>query len=329
MLHAWEKYGLESAGKEFFERYDKKNRNPEREPPSFRDIVNGKMHFIAHIRDKKNEHDKVYSKLKKKFDDLIKEEDSIPKYTDNESLLPVIITEGHTDWKHLENAFKVLKLAGKYDDFEVDFWRYDHTAKFGDSVLKKYCKKQSHKSNNRKYICIFDRDTPEIVKEMGGQAGLNFRNWGNNVFSFCIPVPSHRKGYHNISIEMYYSDSEVNTVDSEKGTRLFFTNQIKETKESNLTTNVSEIKREVLTTPISENELNKKIFDYKVESIKNPNGVQLAHSKTRFASRIHSQHKDFVGFNLSEFEKVFDIIREISSENFTTASPTKSSSAIL
>jgi hypothetical protein len=55
----------------------------------------------------------------------------------------------------------------------------------------------------------------------------------------------------------------------------------------------------------------------------------LAHSKTRFASRIHSQHKDFVGFNLSEFEKVFDIIREISSENFTTASPTKSSSAIL
>jgi RNA-directed DNA polymerase len=50
MLHAWEKYGLSLAEVEFRQRYDKKNRNPNHPPPSFKRVLKGKLDFITMVR---------------------------------------------------------------------------------------------------------------------------------------------------------------------------------------------------------------------------------------------------------------------------------------
>lgn len=311
MLNAWETYGLEEAEREYYEKYDKKNRNPQRERPSFRRILTGKVHFIGYIRKRERLHDPLYNKLRTQLNKLAKDDDSIPKFTDpTNSVLPLVITEGHTDWKHLHAALAYFKSKGKFTNLELDFWKYEPNVKFGDSVLKAFCKKAIYQAKNRKYICIFDRDSPNVVKEMDGN-GSSFKDWGNSVYSFCIPVPSHRKGYLNISIEMYYSDDEVNRIDSETGKRLFFTNQIRESTEINLTTNKRVTQIEVLSNPIYEDEFNKKPFSDKADLIRDANGRLIAHSKTVFATRVYKSHKDFSNFNFVEFEKIFKIIQEI------------------
>jgi hypothetical protein len=65
---------------------------------------------------------------------------------------------------------------------------------------------------------VFDRDSPQVVKEVSGE-DKPFKHWGNNVYSFAIPLPSHRLHYENVSIEFYYSDAEIKTHDTE-GRRL-------------------------------------------------------------------------------------------------------------
>jgi RNA-directed DNA polymerase len=54
MLHAWEKYGFENAEKEFLKYHDHKNRAPFRPPPSFKQIVNGKLGFLGMVVGKDN-----------------------------------------------------------------------------------------------------------------------------------------------------------------------------------------------------------------------------------------------------------------------------------
>jgi S1-C subfamily serine protease len=50
MLHAWEKYGLPLAELEFRQRYDRKNRNPKIQPPSFQRVLKGKLDYLTMIR---------------------------------------------------------------------------------------------------------------------------------------------------------------------------------------------------------------------------------------------------------------------------------------
>ncbi|MCJ7508931.1 MAG: reverse transcriptase family protein [candidate division Zixibacteria bacterium] len=55
MLHAWEKYGVENAQKEFLNCYNhNKNRAPFRTPPLFKQIINGKLGFLGMVIGKNN-----------------------------------------------------------------------------------------------------------------------------------------------------------------------------------------------------------------------------------------------------------------------------------
>ncbi|MDD3236670.1 MAG: trypsin-like peptidase domain-containing protein [Candidatus Gastranaerophilales bacterium] len=83
MLHAWGKYGLQNAEKEYFLKYDKKQRNPDFEPPMFNNVVVGKIHFIKMIR---GDRDPIYRKLLNKYNTLIMR-DGITKKRYN--LLPI------------------------------------------------------------------------------------------------------------------------------------------------------------------------------------------------------------------------------------------------
>ena len=312
MLNAWDKYGLQNAQSEYYLKYDKKNRNPDGVVPEFRSIVTGKVHYLGYIRKKGKEHDKVYYKLSSKLKKLIKEEESIPIYEDSATNdCPLIITEGHTDWKHLKKALEKLKEKGLFENLELQFWEYGPTVNFGDTILEKFCLRESKKAKNRKYICLFDRDNPAITKKMV-HSNHGYKFWGNQVYSCCIPVPFHRKDYKNISIEFFYSDEDLKTKDSTTGKRLFFSNELEIRSVKNPTTNKNSTQIVVLPEANSKDEYQKKVFDNPVNLIVDGNNNKIAHSKSVFAANVLGSKNGFAKMDFSHFESIFSIIESIS-----------------
>lgn len=229
---------------------------------------------------------------------------------------PLVITEGKTDWKHLKHAIERLNVKGELTDLDFEFLEYENEIEMGDSHLKSLCIQTSKLKNSRKVICIFDSDNSKIVKDMDGSYGVSFKEWGNSVYSFCIPKPSHRGNYNNISIEFYYTDEEIKTIDPDTNKRLFFTNEIEEvmtkskTHKSNITSKIN-----ILESPKADEEYDKKIYCEDVELIQNEEGLSIAHSKNVFAEKILNKVENFNEFGVDEFKNVFKIIQKILNHN--------------
>ena len=75
----------------------------------------------------------------------------------------------------------------------------------GDTAAFNMLKEQSKINNSNKRIFIFDNDNENIVKDVSDD-NSNYKNWGNNVFSFVIPKPNIRENEDKISIEHYYPE---------------------------------------------------------------------------------------------------------------------------
>ena len=69
MIHAWEKFGIEAAGKEYFARYGAKPKKqaPESQAKAFRNVVYGQLAFVKMVR---GPADPVFLKLCRKLIDL-------------------------------------------------------------------------------------------------------------------------------------------------------------------------------------------------------------------------------------------------------------------
>ncbi|HUC83023.1 MAG TPA: hypothetical protein VMR70_19095, partial [Flavisolibacter sp.] len=150
----------------------------------------------------------------------------------------------------------------------------------------------------------FDRDVQSIVTdvESGGQP---FKNYGNNVFSFCIPTPVGRENYSNISIEFYYTDDEIKK--EKNGKSLYFDNEVDYLH--NKSTGRPEVRK--LNEPRLENENAKKIFDEQ----KMCEVADWIHSKATFA-RLVELDQDFTeDFDFSNFRMIFDRISQIIQTN--------------
>jgi len=119
-------------------------------------------------------------------------------------LLPLIITESPSDWMHIKNAISTIKnnesfpvdLRNKLNIMQFDFLEYYPTNYYdkgklrlnmGDSVLIKMCTQFSKIEKNIKYIFIADRDKTTTIQTLN-DSSFKFRKWGNNIYSFCIPV---------------------------------------------------------------------------------------------------------------------------------------------
>jgi hypothetical protein len=256
----------------------------------------------------------AYDIFVKGFNDLQNTFNSVNRRLANLSK-PIIITEGKTDWKHLKNALLRLNEEGKFQDLDFEFLEYEDEIQMGDSHLKSLCEQTSKLKNSRKVICLFDRDCKDIISAMDGTNGSSYKSWGNSVYSFCIPTPSHRHTYNNISIEFYYTDDEIKTIDSTTNRRLFFSNEIEEVRvisKTNKKKSKSEIR--ILDIPINEEENDKKVYCEDVELIKDLQGNNVAHSKNVFAENIINNTIGFDNFSVYEFEKIFEITRQILNE---------------
>lgn len=79
MLYAWEKFGYQEAGDEFFEKYYKKQRASDSRP-KFVNVLKGKLLFLQMV---KGPRDHVYVSLAKRFNNLISEDEKPLRYLES------------------------------------------------------------------------------------------------------------------------------------------------------------------------------------------------------------------------------------------------------
>lgn len=220
MLYAWKKFDLQNAEREYYERYCTKRYPDFKTKPPFRQVVIGKIEFVGMVRGK-NDH--IYLRFRDMLMDLDNPyRQAVEKKAEEQpfSITPLILTEGKTDWKHLKRAFQIMQERGLFRQMTLEFQERDIEA--GSGELKNTCKYLSRVRQGQPVIAIFDRDEPQIMSEVTVNGGM--KAWGNNVFSFAIPVPDHRRETPEVCIELLYTDDDITKVDSH-GRRLYLSTE--------------------------------------------------------------------------------------------------------
>lgn len=173
----------------------------------------------------------------------------------------------------------------------------------GDQALCAKCKTFAQTFQTIPKVFIFDCDNKPLLSDVTAPPN-SFKAWGNNVFSFAIPVPTHRPGYENVCIEMYYSDSEIRTLD-QQGRRLFLTSEFSDTGTHREDPEIRVGNRHLLKGVTAEKSA--KILDSDVYRIDKP----IALSKSKFADYVLNDVDPFNKFNFEQFRTIFEIIDTI------------------
>ncbi len=209
-----------------------------------------------------------------------------------------IWTEGKTDWRLLERAAQVLNL-----DFPIKFHKTDRD--MGGDKLLKSLQTFAEKAQPWPMIFIFDHDQRDIVAQVSGSQTV-YKDWSNNVFSFAIPTPSHRLGYENICIEMYFTDEEVQQEDSH-GRHLFLTSSFHENSGKHTSDPTIHYARtgylKGCTLPEKAKIIDGEVYDAQSQNI--------ALSKIDFAEYVAKAVVPFDGFRFDEFGAIFSIVKSI------------------
>lgn len=215
---------------------------------------------------------------------------------------PLILTEGKTDWKHLKAAFRRLKESGYLDEsLDVDFDEQEEP--IGDITLSNTCQASAKVKQPRILIFVFDRDNDKILRDLELES-KQYRFFGNNVYSFAIPIPSFRPTQSKVSIEFYYPDNDLMRMDGE-GRRLFLSSEFNQkTGRHN--------DQDLICIELNRLRGETKIIDSNVFDKENKN---VALSKDDFAENILVDDNKFRDIDISEFVKIFGVIERIMGAN--------------
>lgn len=289
-LHSWKKFGLEAAEKYWNEHIDKRNRWSGA-PVSFKLAVRGQINHVGHV---KGYSDSVYLMLARKLSQI----DSTFRFDEGsiaESIAEEIhvFCEGESDILHLRHAFQCLK--SKYPSLNLMFKLPRIGKGDGSSILKSFCETVQNHPQRHLTICLFDRDEPNIIREMSGSA-VSYKDYGGNVFSLVMPPPDFRKN-DNLCIEFLYQDSDLLRPDAQ-GRRLYLGEEFDHN---------SRFKgKELIFKKFPKNSL---ILDSDIIDIQTGNNIAL--SKVKFAEYISEKIEPFDSVDVSGFSVVFDEIAAI------------------
>lgn len=302
MIHAWEKFGLEEAAIEHFEKYNSKNKTVDNYILSFIKEISGKIGYIGHIKGKENS---VYRNIYKRITALDSEiRIPIPKEI-IDSNTPIIFCEGKTDGMHLSSALSYFKHKGEFIDLDIYFFQYRENEQINNDRLLKVCENRNlHKRSDRIEIYLFDRDVSKINSKVS-EPPLLYKNWEKKIYSLLLPVPPHRT-FDEICIEQYYTDDEIK-IKTKNGWRLYLSNEFDQNTGSHLTetgilyANTSYLKASF-----------PRILDYNI--LKLSNGKNIALSKKAFAENISNGTGDFKNVSFENFRIIFEQIAKILKE---------------
>lgn len=214
------------------------------------------------------------------------------------SQVPLVITEGKTDWKHLKAAKDALGI----DDFEIEICEYEEN--MGDKNLLSLLKRFAISSPQRKIIGMFDRDDEDICKEINADCEL-YIELSKNIYAFSIPVANESTYGIYTSIEHYYT--KENLLKEKENRRLYLGEEFYESGIGRCKTKVTKCKN------IQHKVRVNGIIDEKVYLLSDDpeQKKSVALPKDDFAQLILDKTEFANGFDFSEFHKIFDVIRKI------------------
>ena len=235
----------------------------------------------------------------------------------------LVITEGSTDWKLMKAAYNALisddrcKEWQSQLDFEFLEYEPQNSSKadrvklqMSCSELVEMCKNYSKIKNSRKMIFIADNDDAKTKKALNGSP---YKNWDNDVYSFCLPVPRHRSN-SDICIEHLFRDEELKREVSSEGDikrRLFLGSEFD--KSGHLESDgafyfcsAMQGQKERDKNAIVDGSDNKKVI-----KVGDSRDVNYALPKSKFADYVLEKKEPFAEMNFDAFIPIFEIIREI------------------
>ena len=213
---------------------------------------------------------------------------------------PLVITEGKTDIKHILKAMEVLGI-------DLDFDIIDSASQpDGDDNLKKLLNHLAKIKQPHKIIGIFDCDISKTVLEMHPN-GNKYKDYGNGVYGFTIPIPEDRvkKGQTRISIEYLYSDDEIKSPVNESGCRLFLGTEF--TRKSMLH---NEDNRLTLSKPNGKGE-DKILENNGGQAVYDDNDKNYLAKKNEFAEAIKNGSIHISEESWNHFKPIFELMSEI------------------
>jgi len=263
-------------------------------------VVNMPSGKILNTYDEFEEFNKAYEVFENLTNDYKKERDLL-KVEIEKSTKPIVITEGKTDWKHLQKALKRFKSQGLYPNLDIEFLEYDENIKMGDSSLDAMVEAFKKTIQTKKTIFMFDRDNDIYTRKY---ADVEFRNHLNNVYSFCIPKID--ESLDKISLEFYYKENDLKTFDGNKR-RLFIGNEFYTTANSKCGAYRTDKKDKCDKLVIIDEKV------YLCNDLEHKNSIAL--TKNSFSENILKDVDNFNNFDIENFKKIFDVIEKIVNEN--------------
>ncbi|MGM1428545.1 reverse transcriptase domain-containing protein [Sphingobacterium lactis] len=305
ILNAIENFGIEKAMEQHFSlnNIPINRRNYSKSVAYFLKRVVGKISFIGFVKGQDNE---TYKNLFKRIKKIYPEAKlSVILKEIAESDIPIVVTEGKTDWKHLKSALRYFKSKeGKFLNLRFKFHEYDSEFEMGSASLLKLCETHSKGvlPNVNKIICVFDRDEKNILPKIT-KSDMRFKPWGQNVFSMVIPLPQKREtnGVREICVEHLYRDEDLTILDSHNR-RLFLSNEFEvETGVHKLDKTITLSKKHLAGSPYP------KIIDSGILQ----HNQSIALTKNNFALNVLNGIHPFDKVSFSDFEPFFNNLEQI------------------
>jgi predicted ATP-binding protein involved in virulence len=242
---------------------------------------------------------------KEVYDMMISENNRFfEKYTKIENYIstitkPIVITEGKTDIKHIFKAKEKLGIT------ELDFDKIDYENQpDGDSNLQKMLEQLSKIKQNNIIIGIFDRDIDKTVSEIE-KDGQSYKDYGNNVYAFCIPLVNDKIYSNKISIEHLYNNEDLKK-ENKEGRRLFLGNEFYDSgnsRDGKYQTKIGQIQNKIAVNGVIDAKV------YKREDLEMKDSIAL--SKNDFADAVTNEEINISDESWQNFRPIFDKINTI------------------
>lgn len=221
-----------------------------------------------------------------------------------ESVKPLIITEGKTDWKHIKSAIKALGVK----DFYGEFLEYEYS--MGDDTLFKLLQDMAKVSPARVIIGLFDRDNPNLLSQLPVNESNKYTLFSDVVYGVVLPLKNQDLYGDTISIEHYYKKEDLLKTTSD-GKRLFLGDEFYEVGNSRDGKFQSKFKG------IANKAKNNGIIDEKVFASEDlEQKTSLALSKGKFAELIYRGDEFAENFDFSAFDELICILKELCEDKY-------------